>query len=274
MTIAHVNGVRLFYEAAGSGRVPLVLVHGSWVSHESWEPVVPLLSASFRVVAYDRRGHGASERPAGQGSVREDVADLAALVERLGLAPAFLVANSFGGAIALRLAAERPDLVHAVAAHEPPLFSLLAGDPAHAALLDELGPRVGAVAQRIAAGDHAGAAEEFCETVALGPGSWAQIPDAIRRTFVQNAPTFLDEVRDPEALAIDPAVLRGIERPVLLSLGDQSPAAFAPVIARLAKELPRAQLVTFPGAGHVPHLTHPGPYAEAVAAFVGGPAAG
>jgi pimeloyl-ACP methyl ester carboxylesterase len=268
MPIADVNGVRLFYETSGSGRIPLVLVHGSWVSHESWEPVVPALAQSLRVVAYDRRGHGASERPAGQGSVREDVADLAALVERLGLAPVFLVANSFGGAIALRLAAERPELVQGVAAHEPPLFPLLAGDPAHAALLEELGRRVGAVVERIAAGDPAGAAEQFCETVALGPGSWAQLPDAIRRAMIENAPTFLDEARDAEALAIDPALLGVIGRPVLLTHGDQSPPGFAPVIARLAKELPRAQLLTFPGAGHVPHVTDPVGYVDAVTAFV------
>ena len=68
MPTAHVNGVDLFHAVSGSGE-PLVLVHGSWIDHHSWDAVVPALSESFRVVAYDRRGDSASERPAGQGSV-------------------------------------------------------------------------------------------------------------------------------------------------------------------------------------------------------------
>ena len=47
--------------------------------------VVPRLAESFRVITYDRRGHSQSERPSAQGSIREDVADLAALIEQLGL---------------------------------------------------------------------------------------------------------------------------------------------------------------------------------------------
>ena len=86
MAIASVNGVRLFYEANGAGEIPLVLVHGSWGSHHNWDLVAARLAESFRVLTYDRRGHSESERLAGQGSVREDVADLAGLIQDLGLA--------------------------------------------------------------------------------------------------------------------------------------------------------------------------------------------
>ena len=79
-----------------------------------------------RVLTYDRRGHSQSERPTGQGSVREDVADLAALLEHVELAPAWVLANSFGASISLRLASEHPGLFRGLIAHEPPLlFSLL-----------------------------------------------------------------------------------------------------------------------------------------------------
>ena len=67
MATAHVNGVRLFYELSGSGTVPLVLVHGSWDSHDDWDLVVPRLTDSFRVFTYDRRGHSQSERRPGPG---------------------------------------------------------------------------------------------------------------------------------------------------------------------------------------------------------------
>jgi len=268
MPTAKVNGVRFFYELSGSGTIPLVLVHGSWDSHHDWDAIVPRLAGSFRVLAYDRRGHSRSERPAGQGSVREDAADLAALLEHFGLAPAWVVGNSFGASIALRLAGARPALFRGVIAHEPPLFSLLAGDPAVAPLLGEVQRRIAAVVERISAGDHAGGAEKFVETVASGPGAWARVPADGLKTLVENAPTFLDESRDPEQFALDLDRIGGFARPVLLTLGEKSPPTFAPVVAKLAHAMPRAEVATITGAGHIPHATHPDAYVEAILAFV------
>jgi pimeloyl-ACP methyl ester carboxylesterase len=273
MATATINGIRIFYELGGTGDVPLVLVHGSWGSHRGWDLVAPGLRKSFRVLAYDRRGHSQSERPAAQGSIREDVADLAALIESLGLAPAWVAGNSFGASIALRLAGARADLLRGVIAHEPPLFALLAGDPKTAPMLEETSRRVRAVAERIAAGDHPGAAEQFVETVALGPGWWGRLTPDLRQTFIENAATFLDEVRDPEQLAFDIAALGAFPRPALLTLGDQSPPVFAPVIARLREAAPRLALATFPGAGHIPHATHADAYVERITAFIRGAAA-
>ncbi len=267
MGTANVNGVRLFYELNGTGAVPLVLVHGAWDSHHDWDLVVPRLADSFRLLTYDRRGHSKSERPTGQGSVREDVDDLAALLEHVGLAPAWVVGNSFGSSIALRLAGARPGLFHGLIAHEPPLFSLLGDDPAIASLLGEVNQRIRAVVKRIASGDDAGAAEQFVETVSRGPGTWAQVPPEMRQRQIENAPTFLDETNDPEQLAFDLAWIRKFSRPTLLTRGDQSPPFFAPVVAKLAEALPRAKVVTFPGAGHTPHATHPEAYVEAIVSF-------
>lgn len=270
MPTAKVNGVRLYYELHGSRGVPLVLVHGSWDSHEDWSAVVPAFSESFRVLAYDRRGHSDSERPAGQGDIREDVADLAALIEQLGLAPAWVAGNSFGASISIRLACERPELMHGLIAHEPPLFSLLGDDPATAPLLAEVKTGIGAVAERIAAGDHAGATEQFIETVALGPGSWVRIPPEYQRAMIRNAPTFLDEANNPEGFAFDAAWIRGFSRPTLLTQGDRSPPPFAPVMRRLAAALPHAEVFTFEGAGHVPHSTHPEAYVDVLRRFIAG----
>jgi pimeloyl-ACP methyl ester carboxylesterase len=266
---ADVNGARLNYVAEGADGPPLVLVHGSWGSHAEWRLVLPLLSDRFRVVAYDRRGHGASTCPPGQGSVHEDAADLAALIEALGLGPAWVAGNSFGGSIALRATALRPDLVRGVTVHEPPLFALLAGDPEFAAALEAVGIRIRAVVETIAAGDHAAAAETFVETVALGPGSWAQMPPELRAAMVAAAPTFLDEARDPEQLKLDPAPLAAFAGPILLTEGSASPPIFPAVIARLAAALPRAAVARFDGAGHVPHASHPEGYATMLARFAG-----
>jgi pimeloyl-ACP methyl ester carboxylesterase len=232
-----------------------------------WPFIVPLLAQRFRVVVYDRRGHSQSERLPGQGSIREDVADLAAIVERSG-APAHLVANSMGASISLRLAGERPELIRTLAAHEPPLFDLLRDDPSTEPLAEELDGRFLPVADALVAGDMEAGARTFVEMI-IGQGAWeTMLPDEVKRMLINNAPTFLDETRDPEVLGIDSAALSRFDRPVLLSGGSESPPFFAPVLDKLAGVLPRATRRTFEGAGHIPHFTHPQKYVEAITAFI------
>src|SRR5205823_2548848 len=103
-------------------------------------------------------GHSESERLPGPGSIHEDVADLAALIEHLDLAPAYVAGNSWGAIITLRLAITRPDLVRAIACHEPPLIALIAGDPEVAPIAEAVRKRLAAVIDRLAAGDNAGGA--------------------------------------------------------------------------------------------------------------------
>ena len=72
MPNARINGVDLYYELTGEAGSPLVLVHGSWGDHHTWNAVSPSLGRSFRVLTYDRRGHSQSERQPGQGRIQED----------------------------------------------------------------------------------------------------------------------------------------------------------------------------------------------------------
>jgi len=268
MSKININGVQLFYELSGSGEIPVILVHGSWVSHHTWDSVLPHLDEKFRVLTYDRRGHSQSEGPAGQGSIRDDVADLAALIEQLELAPAWVVGNSSGASIALRLAAEHPKLLLGVAGHEPPLFSLVADDPAVGPMLEDVNGRIGAVVNRIATGDHAGAAEQFIDTVVIGPGAWAHFPPEAQKTFIENAATFLDEAHDPDAFSFDLTWIKKFPLPVLLTTGDQSPPVFAPVVSKLIDVLPNGETFSIAGAGHIPHETHSDAYIEVITAFL------
>lgn len=268
MASAHVNGVHLHYERAGSGE-PLVLVHGAWADHGTWGLVSPLLAGRFDVVAYDRRGHSDSERPASQGSVHEDADDLAALIEHLDIAPAHVVANSFGGNIAMRLAAKRPELFQSISLHEPPVFALLAADPSKAPLLEGSGASIAGVVEKLSAGEHEAGARQFVDEVIFAPGAWdTQLVPEQRAMFIRNAPTFLDECLDPDGLGVDLDALRLFELPALLTYGDQSPPVFPSTIEMLADAFPNRERHTFAGAGHVPQLTNPEQYAEVVGTFV------
>jgi pimeloyl-ACP methyl ester carboxylesterase len=259
---AEVNGTRLYYELHGDGE-PLVLVHGSWGDATSWARVVPGLAGSFRVLVYDRRGHSRSERPDTPGSVDEDGDDLAALLEALELAPAHVVTNSYGGNIALRLAARRPEVFRSLSCHEPPLWGVLEGDAEAQEMLAQGARSLEAVGRRIAEGDHEGAARQFVDEVAFGPGAWDnELPPEIRSIFVQNAPTYLDELDDPNQLRVNENPLSRLELPVRLTEGSESPPTFAAVIARLVELIPRAARETIEGAAHVPQLTTPERYVE------------
>lgn len=266
MPISEINGVRIYWEAHGDG-LPLVLVHGSWGDHHNWAGVVPHLARTHQVVTYDRRGHSASERVATQGSVDEDVADLAALMAALRLPRAHVVGNSFGATIVLKLAATRPDLFATLTAHEPPLIGLLGNDPA----LTAVQARIGAVVATLQTGDHAAGARQFVDTVALGPGMWDRLPSDMRETFIQNAPTWMDEVNDQDAFTLDLARLATFDRPVLLTHGDQSPPFFGAILDRITGTLPQATRHLFSGAGHTPHLTHPEEFVRVVGAAASAP---
>jgi pimeloyl-ACP methyl ester carboxylesterase len=267
MADSSINGVSLYWEVSGDGE-PVILVHGSWGDHNNWAQVVPALSSSLRVVTYDRRGHSASERPTGQGSIDEDVADLAGLIEHVFGGPAHVVGNSFGAAISLRLAIQRPDLIRSVTAHEPPLFVLLEGQADVAPMLRIVRERIDAVARLLQAGDMRAGAQLFVETIAFGPGAWAQLPQPVRDTFIYNAPTWLDELQEPQSLNLDLERLSAFSGPALLSFGGASPPFFPMVVEQVARALPHAQRHQFPHAGHVPHLSHPQEYVDLVVGFI------
>lgn len=267
LEFARVNGVRIAYAVTGDSGVPLVAVHGAWGTLGNWDMVVGGLAQQHRVVAYDRRGHSNSERPPGQGSYRQDVEDLAALIEHLGLAPAWVMGLSSGAFIALLLAATRPELVRGIILHEPPVWSLLDEGSPEAAAFEAMAPVMGEILERIASGDHAGAAEQFTNEFVLGPGGWARMPDDVRSSMIENAPTVPDEMGDPEVYSIDGEVLARYRGPVLITSGEHSPPIYTPLLDRLAELLPQAEHAVCPGASHLPHVTHPDDYVRAVLAF-------
>jgi pimeloyl-ACP methyl ester carboxylesterase len=263
-----VNGVALYYEEVGVGD-RLVLTHGSWTDGTGWAQAVERLSDRYRVVVWDRRGHSRSGPGTGPGTRAEDAADLAGLIEHVSDAPVHLAGSSYGSIVTLTLVTERPELVVSAAVHEPPLFGLLEGtqDQEIAGELARSEAELAVVRDLLECGNHRGAAHHFVENVALGPGSWGQLPVAFKDVLVANAPTYLDELRDETALSIDIAALAATSVPLMLSLGTQSPPLFAPVIDEVAALVRTARVEVIDGAGHIPHATHTDEWAAHLTAF-------
>ncbi len=268
MPTSRINAVQLYWERSGDQGEPVVLVHGSWGDHHNWDAVVPALARTLRVATYDRRGHSRSERPAAQGSIDEDVEDLAGVIQEVFRGSAHVVGNSFGAAIALRLAVSHPELIRSLIVHEPPLFGLLEEDPTVQPALASVRERIAAVVAILRTGDLQAGARKFVETIAFGLGSWDQLPQATRDTFVFNAPTWLDELQEPESLDMELHLLAGFSAPALLTLGAASAPFFPLVVKRVAAAVPYAAQHIFPDAGHVPHLTHPQEWVEVVTKFI------
>jgi pimeloyl-ACP methyl ester carboxylesterase len=261
----HINGVELYYELRGEGE-PLVLVHGSWTDHTSWRFVVDALAETYRVLTYDRRGHSRSERSDSADTRQTDEDDLAALIEALDLAPAHLVGNSFGAAIALGLAARRPDLARSVVAHEPPVHGISQPGSELESLIRPVLATMDEVVDDLRHGHAERGAARFVEQIAFGPGVWPTLPAETRQTMIANAATLLDEAADPDWGTPPPPPPASV--PVLLTDGETSPAWFGAIVGELTATTHQlAARHTFTGAGHVPHLTHPDDLVAVVRAF-------
>jgi pimeloyl-ACP methyl ester carboxylesterase len=112
MPRAIVNGINIHYQQAGSGP-HLVLIHGLTGSLAAWQwQFVPALSDRFNVLTYDLRGHGHSDMPPSGYTSADMARDLAALLDERGIDRAHLVGHSFGGLVALHLAALAPERVN------------------------------------------------------------------------------------------------------------------------------------------------------------------
>ena len=117
-----VDGVHVHYAEAGAGPA-LVLVPGQSMPWQSYQRVIPILAERFHVYAVDVRGHGKSEHTPGHYTFGRCGEDLIAFLRDVVQEPAICTGNSSGGLIALYAAAKAPELVRALLAEDPPLFS-------------------------------------------------------------------------------------------------------------------------------------------------------
>lgn len=110
MEKVNVNGVQIAYVRRGSGK-PLVLVHGYPLDRTIWDEVVPLLENDFELILPDLRGFGQSEVVERQYKISDMAADIAGLLDQLGIEKTAIAGHSMGGYVALAFARAYPERV-------------------------------------------------------------------------------------------------------------------------------------------------------------------
>ena len=120
MDFIELDGVALRYELSGKGDRTLVLVHEMGGSLESWDEIVPRFAGSRRVLRYDTRGAGLSQKARGALGLDTMAADITALLDALGITGKVALAGvAVGGAIALHFATRYPERTCAVVVGSP-----------------------------------------------------------------------------------------------------------------------------------------------------------
>lgn len=105
-----VNGIQMYYEVEGEGE-PLILIHGLGSSTLDWEMQVPALMQKYQVWTLDMRGHGQSEKPEGDYSVRLFAEDVLAFLKEMKLDKVDAIGLSMGGMIAFEIASFQPEVL-------------------------------------------------------------------------------------------------------------------------------------------------------------------
>ena len=253
-TVTSADGTEIAYERSGSGP-PVVLVHGSTVTHTHFDPVRPAFADYFTVYAMDRRGHGESG-VADEYALEREAEDVSAVIDGIQ-EPVTLLGSSFGALVSLEAALQTENL-RALVLYEPPI---------------PVGDHEFAEYEKVAALVENGENEQALTVLHnLGEDPPVQI-DALReqpnwQKRVDGAHTFPRETRVFREYAFDPARFMDVTTPSLLLTGSESSAAFQDAMEAVEEALPNSRLITFEGHGHVAFNTAPDRFIDEVLSFV------
>jgi len=266
MERAKVNGVELEYEVKGSGEPVLLIspvIAGAFVPFLSAPPLVD----RYRLIRYHRRGWAGSTHTAPPVRIADHAADAAALLDQLGVARAHVAGHSSGGAVAMELARERPDLVHTLALLEPSLFSV----PSAPALFERAAPSL----EAYRGGDHAGAVAGFLSLVSGLDWETCRgvidenVPGGVAHA-IRDADTFFGvELPALGAWQFGAEQAAAFTQPVLSVLGADTERLWVEVAELLRRWFPRVEELTVGGVGHLLQMQRAEPIAQGVAAFFG-----
>lgn len=252
--------MRLPYDETGDGPA-VVLLHAGVADRTMWRAhLEPLAAAGYRAIAPDLPGFGEAEVAPGEHAPWNDLLETLAA---LGVDRAALVGNSFGGAVALRVALVAPVAVSALA--------LISAPPVELEPSEELRAAWAAEEEALAAGDVDAAVAAVVAAWTL-PDAPAELKRRVgemqRRAFVlqTGAP---DPVEAPDPLGRDPEAVARIKVPALVAAGERDLTDFQDGAQALARALPAAKHVVIPGAGHLAPLETPEEFRELLLTFLG-----
>jgi pimeloyl-ACP methyl ester carboxylesterase/UDP:flavonoid glycosyltransferase YjiC (YdhE family) len=272
------DGVRIYYEIHGEGNEPTVLLLPTWAILDSrhWKMQLPYLARRYRVITFDPRGNGRSDRPATPDGYDDEAyaLDAVAVLDETGTASAVVAGLCAGVRWALVLAAKAPERVAGLVAIAPGAPGLA---PPHPHRLqypfdepldtDEGWAKVNRYYWER---DWEGFARFHAEEMAPEPHSSKVVEDMVEWSLATDAQTLLLDV---QAAAFQPTeeemaqLCRSFAFPVLVIHGSLDRCQ-PPARGRRLAELTGGELLELPGAGHVPHARHPVAVNHAIAAFV------
>ncbi len=247
------------YVQKGEGR-DLLLIHGTPSSLEEWAPVFDRWAGKYRVTAYDRPGHGYSGPPAGETGIDYNAHMARRLMEELHLHDVLVVGHSYGGAVALKLAADD---------NSPATAFLIVASTAypsggfHGALgtllrLPLLGRGVAVVLEELGGGMvRKGMEQAFHPDERLIPPGYIE-----RKKEILLQPkvtlTLAQEMKaHPGQLGALSTRYPSIKRPVSIVVGSDDQPRVVQGGQRLAREIPNAHLTVLEHAGHMLQFTRP-----------------
>ena len=237
---------RIHYQAAGAG-VPLILMHGVGSSAHEFEHVISLLGREFRAIAWDMPGHGDSDSPKRDLSIRDYADALAEFVRGFETGPVHLVGTSIGAMIAAEMAANYPLDTASVALVELPLRS----PPAWQSIWPVVERMFSTPTQAFE-----DVAPRFRELSSDDYERW-NIDRAKAGGKVMMSAMW--------SLRNHNANLRGISAATLLLYGENGPTLDGAAAARAA--LPRSIFLTMVDCGHFPMIDHPASFVKIVGDF-------
>jgi pimeloyl-ACP methyl ester carboxylesterase len=237
----------LAHDVEGDGR-PVLLVHSGVCDRRMWEPLLPALGHTFRVVRPDLRGFGDSALP---GERYADADDLDTLLGSLGISDAAVVGSSFGGRVALELATRHPARVSSLVLLCPAFRGIEVDDPQADAFGEE-------EERLLEAGDVEGATALNVRTwlgPQASPETAARVAQMQRHAFeVQLAADAADPGPEPERVEVDPGE---VAVPTVVVSGAHDLVTFRTIATELAARIPGAEHVELHWAGHLPSLERP-----------------
>jgi len=270
-----VNGITVHYKIAGSGEPVFLLLHGFGASTFSWREVMGPLAEMGTVVAFDRPGFGLTQRPmpdewegVNPYSPEAQANLTVGLMDALGIERAILVGNSAGGTVALQTALTYPERVAGLVLVDAAVY-VGGGTPGwlrpllNTPQMRHLGPLI---ARRIQDWGVDFARSAWHDPSRITPEVWEGYNRPLR---AQNWDRALWEVtRASRPLGLEKR-LGEVRVPVLVVTGDDDRIVPTEQSIRLAGEIAGAQLAVIPECGHVPQEECPGPFLEALEAFLG-----